>query len=86
MIFFKHNRPLQALVLLMLLSAFLHMVVLALHFLITLDYTPFNFFSIIGLNIFYPNFVASPLSGYLSVVVVISIYFLFLFILRNRKD
>lgn len=69
---FKNNRFVHALVFLMFFSAVIHMVVLALHFIMTKDYTPFNFFRIIGLDLFYPNFVSS--SGLLSVITIISIY------------
>lgn len=81
----RNNRSVQAIILLMLVSAALHMLVLAVHFVITLDYAPFNFFRIIGLDIFYPNFVASDISGYISVVTIGIIYvFAYMFLTKEK--
>jgi uncharacterized membrane protein len=82
----RNNRSIWALIMLMLVSASLHMVLLALHFVITLDYTPFNFFRIIGFDLFYPTFVASDSSWYISVITVVGIYlFAYLFLVRQKK-
>jgi hypothetical protein len=62
------------------------MFTLALHFIITLDYSPFNFFRIIGLDIFYPNFVASNISGYISVATIGIIYiFAYMFLTKGKN-
>jgi hypothetical protein len=83
---FLRNKPsIQAVIMLMLVSAVLHMLVLALHFLMTLDYAPFNFFRIIGLDIFYPDFVASNSSGYISVITIVGIYFFSYLFLSQKK-
>lgn len=58
----------------MFISAVLHMCLLLLYFFITKDSTPLNFFSIIGLNLFYPEFVSSNLGQLLSYVVSIFLY------------
>lgn len=85
MSFLKNYPSIQAVMLLMFISAVLHMLVLALHFVLTLDYTPFNFFRIIGLDIFYPDFVASNSSGYFSVLTIVGIYFLSYLFLSRKK-
>lgn len=60
----------------MLISAALHVCILVIYFVRTLDYSSLNFFEIIGLNLFYPAFVSSILGSYLSVIVTLGIYFL----------
>ena len=70
----KKNKIIRSGLTLMLLSAFLHMGILALHFLFTFDASPFNFFKIIGLDLFYPNFVSSVSGNYIASIVVIVLY------------
>lgn len=85
-LFFKNKRGVQALVLLMLISAVLHMVVLCINFVVNQDYAPFNFFRIIGLDIFFPEFVANPPSNYISVIVILGIYFLsYIYLTKKQK-
>lgn len=83
---FFNNKFFQALLLLMLISAIIHMVVLGIYFIFTLDYSPFNFFRIIGLNLFYPEFVSSPYSASFSIFSIICIYFFSYLFLTNKQN
>ena len=81
----KYNRFLQALIYLMFISAALHMCILFVYIILSKDATPANFFSIIGLNLFYPAFVASSLGYFLSYVVSGAIYIAGYLFLTNTK-
>ncbi len=50
----------------MLISAALHMIVLGIHSAVVWTISDFNFFKIIGIDIFYPDFVLSPISLHIS--------------------
>jgi hypothetical protein len=65
---------LQAVMLFMLLSAILHLGVLAVYFFTTHDSVPLNFFSIIGLDLFSSSFVTSPLAPLYSSVTTLLLY------------
>lgn len=80
----KKNKIIKSALLLMLLSAFLHMGLLALHFLITFDATPFNFFRIIGLDYFFPNFVMSSFGNYIAASLVVVLYAGIYFLVSKR--
>ncbi len=81
----KTNRFIQAFLYLMLISAALHIFILVLYFTVTLDYSSLNFFEIIGLNLFYPTFVSSISGNYLSIIVMLGIYFLGYKFLTSKK-
>lgn len=81
----KKNKIIQSALLLMLLSAFLHMGLLAIHFLMTLDAAPFNFFRIIGLDYFFPDFVLSSFGNYVASVLVIVLYIVIYVVVKKRS-
>lgn len=80
-----YNRLVQALLYLMLISAALHMVILGIHSLSVFNTLDFNFFKIIGLDIFYPDFVASALARKLSFTVGVSVFVGSYFFLTKKK-
>lgn len=86
MISSNYNRFFQALLYLMLISAALHMIILGVHSILVFNILDFNFFKIIGLDIFYPDFVASAIAMKLSFVVIICIYVSAYFLVtKNQK-
>lgn len=74
MSFRSFPKSIQALIALMLFSALLHMLILAVYFFMTRDSVPLNFFSIIGLDLFFPTSLTSPFSSLASVLVTLGIY------------
>ena len=82
----KNNKIIHAGLLLMLLSAFLHMGILALHLLFTFDASPFNFFKIIGLDLFFPVFVSSAFGSYVAGILVVILFLgLYRYVSKIRK-
>ena len=82
----KNNKFIRAFVLLMLISAVLHMGILFVHFIVTFDVSPFHFFRIIELDIFFPEFVASVVGEYVSAAVVTILFlFGFFFAVSTKK-
>jgi hypothetical protein len=83
----RNNTTIEAGLLLMLMSAFIHMGVLALHFLITFDASPFNFFRIIGLDLFFPVFVSSVIGNYVAAALVVILFLgLYRYVHRIKKS
>lgn len=85
MIAFKQNRFIQAFVYLMVISAGLHICIAFLHFVISSDISAFNFFRIIELDIFYPQFVSSIQGNYLAALSALVVYLLALVFLTKKK-
>ncbi len=83
--FLKHNKIIQAFAYLVFVSAVLHMAILAIRYVVTSDIGLFNFFSIIGLNLFYPNFVDSSSGLYVSSFTALGIYLMIYFYIHNKK-
>lgn len=83
----KIPRFIRALILLMFLSAVIHVVVLVMYFVKTGDVSPFNFFSIVGAHLFFPILVSSHLATLVSFVVAASLYAIifFFFTHENRR-
>lgn len=82
----SYNKFLQAFLYLMLISAGLHIFVVCVHFLQSGVVTSFNFFRIIELQIFYPNFVASVRGQYFAAGAAFFVYiFSFLFLAKHKK-
>lgn len=75
-----NNKYLNALLLLMLFSAIVHMAVLFCWFLVSKDIYIFNYFNILNLNYFYPESSDNLWWNVSSVFAVILIYLLILFI------
>ena len=84
---FFSSRPIKAFILLMLTSAVIHLVTLAVYFVQTHDAVPLNFFSIVGFNLFFPSLVMSPFANMYSLVATLSIYSIlfFFFTHENRR-
>jgi uncharacterized membrane protein len=84
----SHLRPVRAFILLMLTSAVIHLVTLAIYFVQTHDSIPLNFFSIVGFDLFFPSLVTSPFATIYSLVATISIYSIlfFFFTHENRRS
>ena len=82
----KYNRFLQAFLYLMLISAALHICIAFTHFFVSGDVTSFNFFRIIELSIFYPDFVDSIMGQYFAVVATLFVYLTaFIFLAKGKK-
>lgn len=79
------NRFLDAVLKLMLLSAFLHMIVLSIYTVLTGDTTHSSFLKIIAIDLFYPELVNSPVGQYLSFASVIVLYILLYIFFTNKK-
>lgn len=80
------SRFMKAFIGLMLLSAVLHLIVLAVYFLKTKDSIPLNFFSIIGANLFFPALVTSPFAPLYSFITSIVLYIvIFLFFTHENS-
>ena len=77
---------LQAFMKLMLVSAIVHLVVLAFYYMKTQDAVPLNFFSIVGLDLFFPALVTSEYAGVFSIVATVGIYVvLFIFFVHENR-
>ena len=81
MITIKSNRFIQAVLKLMLLSAVIHVAILVFDFLVSHQTNNLSFFSIVGVDLFYPNFVVSSFGQMVSygtvIILFIIIYFFF---------
>ncbi len=82
----KYNRFVQAFLYLMLISAALHICVAVVHFLVSGDYTSFNFFRITELSIFFPSFVDSIFGQYCAAFIALCLYaFAYIFLTQGKK-
>lgn len=72
------NKYVNALLLLMLFSAIVHMVVAFCFVLLSGDFYALNFFNIIDLDLFYPNIFNSFGGNIISLVFVAGLYFIIL--------
>ena len=81
------SRFLRACVLLMLTSAVLHLLTLAVYFIMTHNGVPLNFFSIIGFDLFWPTLVHSPFAAVYSYSATIGLFLVlyFFFTHENRR-
>ena len=78
------NKYVNALLLLMLFSAIVHMVVAFCFVLLSGDFYTFNFFNIIDLDLFYPNIFNSFGGNFVSLIFMTTAYFIILKI--NNKS
>ena len=76
MISLNHNRIVKAFIGLMVVSAALHIAILFVNYVVRHDTTPFNFFKIIELDMFFPHFVESIVGSYTSVITVTTLFIL----------
>jgi predicted membrane protein len=84
----KIPKYINAFVKLMIFSAVLHLAVLAVlavYFLKTGDGVPLNFFSIVGLSLFFPVLVTSPFAGLYSTGAVVFSYTALYFFFSNES-
>ena len=68
------NRYLDALLKFILLTAIMHVVLLIIFSIVTLNVVPLNYFNILDLDSFFPNVIEGTLSQVLSVVVMVALY------------
>lgn len=81
------SRPVKAFVLLMIVSSIIHLTVLAVYFVQTHDMVPLNFFSIVGLNLFFPSLITIPYALVYSFVTTLTLYLiLFFFFAHNHRN
>lgn len=78
------NKYLNALFLLMLFSAIVHMLILFYFFAISRDIYTLNYFNILDVDIFLPNIFNSTVGNIFSVLVALSIYIVIL--TTNKTD
>lgn len=81
----KIPKYINAFVKLMIFSAVLHLTTLAVYFLKTGDGVPLNFFSVVGLNLFFPFLVTSPFAGIYSTAAIVSLYTILYFFFSNES-
>lgn len=83
---FLLSRYLRAFFKLMILSAVLHLIILACYFVITHDPVPLNIFSIIGANLFFPALVLNEHANLYSFIVTMLVYIvIFLFFTHENR-
>ncbi len=84
MALFGKNKYINALKGLMLFSAILHMFLLIVYSIINLNMIELNFFSIVNLDLFFPNIINGSFSQIFSIITMLVIYCTFYFIsLKN---
>lgn len=79
------NRYIDTLLKLMLLSAVIHMIVLAVYSVSNNDFTSFNFFTIVGLDLLFPQIVANDCQYLYSFVTVLCLYILLYYFLNSKN-
>ena len=79
------NRYIDAFLKFLLLSAFVHLLALALQFLIKRNFNVFNYFSIVGLDAFFPQLSNGLMINLVSNVLIIFIYIL-IFLFFTKKN
>lgn len=81
----KLSLCLQAFIKLMLVSAVIHLVVLAIYFGLTQDSVPLSFYSIVGLNLFFPYLVTGPFANFYSILTIVIVYCIILFFFNHEN-
>ena len=81
----KRNRFFDAVLKLMLLSAIIHMVILAIYILMTGDTSKLSFFKIVAIDLFYPSLGNTSIGHFLSFLAVVVLYIL-VYIFFTNKD
>lgn len=79
------NRYIDALLKLMLLSSIIHMVALALYSVTYNDFGPFNFFTIVGIDLLFPQIITSDCQYVYSFATVLCLYAVIFYILNRKK-
>lgn len=80
-----HNRFLDAFLKLMLLSAAMHIAVLAFVCIARRDVAPLNFFSIISLDVVFPGISEGFVSQIASLISIVCLYGIILFLSSRKK-
>ncbi len=85
---FISNKYIVALKNVMLFSAIIHIIMIAIYSIVKLNTIKFNFFDILDLDLFFPNIIKGNLSQIFSIIAFIIVYciFLFLIIRKVRKN
>lgn len=85
MIDVKANRFIQALVKLMFLSAFVHVVLLIISWITRGGSDELYFLNIVGVNLYYPSFVNSEIGHMTSVFLMIALYTVIYFFFTHES-
>ncbi|MBI3034345.1 hypothetical protein HYY72_04240 [Candidatus Woesearchaeota archaeon] len=84
MIMLSKNRVLDALLKFVVISAAVHLIVLAAYSLKTGQFTWLNYFKMIGIDLFFPNVLESPQATFLSMTTVAALYILIFFLFTKK--
>lgn len=82
---FISNKYIIALKNVMLFSAIVHMIMIAIYSIVKLNTVKFNFFDILDLDLFFPNMIKGNLSQVFSIIAFVIVYCLFLFIKKEKS-
>jgi len=82
---FFRNKYVIALENVMLFSAIVHMIMIAIYSIVKLNTVKFNFFDILDLDLFFPNIIKGNLSQVFSIIAFVIVYCIFFFINKERS-
>ncbi len=82
---FFRNKYVIALKNVMLFSAIVHMIMIAIYSIVKLNTVKFNFFDILDLDLFFPNIIKGNLSQVFSIIAFVIVYCIFFFINKERS-
>ena len=82
---FFSNKYIVALKNVMLFSAIIHMIMIAIYSIVNLNTVKFNFFDILDLDLFFPNIIKGNLSQIFSIIAFVIVYCIFYFINMEKK-
>ena len=82
---FFSNKYIIALKNVMLFSAIVHMIMIAIYSIVKLNTIKFNFFDILDLDLFFPNIIKGILSQILSIIAFVIAYCIFFFINKEKN-
>ena len=82
---FISNKYILALKNVMLFSAIIHMIMIAIYSIVKLNTVKFNFFDILDLDLFFPNMIKGNLSQIFSIIAFVIVYCIFYFINKEKN-
>ncbi|RLC53433.1 MAG: hypothetical protein DRH89_10655 [Candidatus Cloacimonadota bacterium] len=82
---FFRNKYVIALKNVMLFSAIVHMIMIAIYSIVKLNTVKFNFFDILDLDLFFPNIIKGNLSQVFSIIAFVIVYCIFYFINKEKN-
>ncbi len=82
---FFSNKYIVALKNVMLFSAIIHMIMIAIYSIVKMNTSKFNFFDILDLDLFFPNIIKGNLSQIFSIIAFVIVYCIFYFINMEKK-